>query len=93
MFKARRGCLWSLRRGPQRMPAEHRSRAALIEFPDRALRHALAVLRDDGATELETALAESVIVVALQRGSALPRWVTRMLRALVKDLEAARERP
>jgi hypothetical protein len=63
------------------MSAEQRSRAAVIEFPDPALRHALAVLRDESATELEIALASSVVLLAVRQGVSVPTWAAALVAA------------
>lgn len=53
--------------------------AIIVAFPDASIRRALGVLGDENASDLEHALAASVVVVAMRQGVALPAWVLTAL--------------
>lgn len=54
------------------------SGSSVLVFPDKGLRAALAVLRSQDGTEVERQLALSVVVVAVERGEAVPTWAIQV---------------
>ena len=53
--------------------------AVLLDLLEPALLRVLHALRASAASDLETQLAASVLTVAVQRGTRLPRWAKAMI--------------